>query len=121
MILCRVLSSTLSRHNRPHLSYFPNAVIQRPRGLRPSRLGAAALALSTAVGFVYLDSDTFRNEETTVGAVCPTFVVIFLAQLNPVQLNRPRPSNSQLLCEYHQRELFQNLRSSVWAWASCLS
>jgi hypothetical protein len=80
MVLRRILVSTLSRNNKPHLSYFSNAVIRRPRGSRSITLGAAALALSTAVGFVYLDSEAFRNKETTVGAVCPVFVVIFSAQ-----------------------------------------
>jgi hypothetical protein len=75
MLLRRILLSTFSRDTRPHLSYFPN----RPRGSRPITLGAAALALSTVVGFVYLDSDAFRNTETTVGAVRSIFV-IFLAQ-----------------------------------------
>jgi len=66
MILRRILVATLSRDSRPH---FPNAVIRRPRGSRPITLvGAAAFALSTALGFVYLDSDAFDNKESTVGA-----------------------------------------------------
>jgi hypothetical protein len=74
MALRRILVSTLSRNN---LSYFSNAVIRRPLGSRSITLGVAALALSTAVGFVYLDSETFRNKETIVGAVCPVLVIIF--------------------------------------------
>jgi hypothetical protein len=110
MILRRIFVSTFSRDSRPHLSYFPNALIRRPRGSRPITLGAAALALSTALGFVYLDSDTLGNKESTVGVFYPRFVVTFLVQLNPGQLNPLRPSNSQHLCVYHPRELFQNLR-----------
>jgi len=109
MILRRILVSTLSRDSRPH---FPNAVIRRPRGSRPITLGAAALALSTALGFVYLDSesDAFGNKESTVGAFYPILVVIFLAQLNPDQLNRLRRSNSQLPCVYRPRKPVRNLR-----------
>ena len=80
MTLRRILLSTLSRDSRPHLSYFPNAIIRRPHGSRPITLGAAALALSTAMGFVYLDSEAFRNKETTVGAVCPMPLAVFLVQ-----------------------------------------
>ena len=119
MILRRILVSTFSRDNRPRLPYFQNASFHRPRGSRPITLGSAALALSTAVGLVYLDSDAVRNKESTVGVVYPTFVVVFFS--NPIQLNQPHPSNSQLLSEYHPRELFRNSRYSAWAWASCLS
>jgi hypothetical protein len=60
MILRPILVSAFSRH---HFLYFPNAVKQRPQRLRPVTIGAAALALSMAVGLVHLDSD----KETTVG------------------------------------------------------
>jgi len=50
--------SALSRHRGRH---FPNAIKQRPQRLIPVTFGAAALALSLAVGFVHLDSDTFRE------------------------------------------------------------
>ena len=119
MILRRILVSTFSRDNRPRLPYFQNASFHRPRGSRPITLGSAALALSTAVGLVYLDSDAVCNKECTVGVVYPTFVVVFFA--NPIQLNQPHLSNSQLLSEYHPRELLRNSRYSAWAWASCLS
>jgi len=80
MILRRILVSILSRDNRPRLSYFQNASFYRPRGSRPITLGSAALALSTAVGLVYLDSDAVRNKESTVGVVYSIFVVVFFAQ-----------------------------------------
>jgi hypothetical protein len=68
MIIRPILISALSRHRGPHLTYVPNAVNQRPQRLTPVTFGvAAALALSLAVGLVHLDSDTFRNKETTVG------------------------------------------------------
>jgi hypothetical protein len=64
MILRPILISAFSRH---HLLHFPNVVKQRPQRLRPVTIGAAALAFSMAVGLVHLDSDTFRDQETTVG------------------------------------------------------
>jgi len=85
MILRRILVSTLSRDNKPRLSYFQNASLHRSRGSRPITLGAAALALSTAVGLVYLDSDAVRNKESTVGVVHPIFVAVFFAQPYPVE------------------------------------
>jgi hypothetical protein len=66
MILRPILLSAVSRHSS-HRLHFPNVVKQRPRRLRPVTIGAAALALSMAVGLVHLDSDTFRDKETTVG------------------------------------------------------
>jgi hypothetical protein len=60
MILRPILVSAFSRH---YLFYFPNAAKQQPQRLRPVTIGAAALALSMAVGLVHLDSD----KETTVG------------------------------------------------------
>lgn len=107
VMIRRILVSTLSRDRRPH---FPNAVVRGPRGSRPITLGAAALALSTALGSVYLDSDAFGNKEGTVGAFYPILIVIFLTQSNPDQLNRLRQSNSQLPCVYRPREPFRNLR-----------
>jgi hypothetical protein len=69
MILRPILISALSssRHRGPHLNYLPNAIKQRPQRLTPVTFGVAALALSLGVGIVHLDSDTFRNKETTVG------------------------------------------------------
>jgi hypothetical protein len=68
MIIRPILISALSRHRGPHLNYFPNAAKQRPQHLTPVTFGvAAALALSLVGGLVHLDSDTFRNKETTVG------------------------------------------------------
>jgi hypothetical protein len=116
MILRRILVSTLSRYHRPRIPYFQNASFHRPHGSRPITLGSAALALSTAVGLVYLDSDAVRNKGSTVG-VYPIFLVVCFFS-NPIQLNQPRPSNSQLLSGYHPRELFRNSRYSAWAWAS---
>ena len=76
MILRRILVSTLSRYHRPRIPYFQNASFHRPRGSRPITLGAA-LALSTAVGLVYLDSDAVRNKESTVGVYLIFLVVLF--------------------------------------------
>jgi hypothetical protein len=67
MILRPIFISALSRHRGRHLLYFPNVVKRRPQRLRPATIGAAALALSLAVGLVHLDSDSFRDKETTVG------------------------------------------------------
>jgi hypothetical protein len=68
MILLRpILISALSSHRGPRLLYFPNVVRQRSQRLRPVTIGAAALALYMAVGLVHLDSDTSRDNETTVG------------------------------------------------------
>ena len=64
MIIRSILISAL---RGPHLNYFPNAIKQRPQRLSPVTFGAAALALSLAVGLIHLDSDTFPNKETTVG------------------------------------------------------
>jgi hypothetical protein len=77
MMLRRILVSTLSRDNKPRLFYFQNASFRRPRGSRPFTLGTVALALSTAVGLVYLDSDAVRNKESTVGVVNSIFVPVF--------------------------------------------
>ena len=67
MILRPILFSALSRHRGRHLLYLPNAVKRGPQRLRPATIGAAALALSIAVGLVHLDSDVSRDKETTVG------------------------------------------------------
>jgi hypothetical protein len=68
MIIRPILISALSRHRGLHLNYLPNAVKQRPQRLAPVTFGvAAALVLSLVGGLVHLDSDTFRNKETTVG------------------------------------------------------
>jgi hypothetical protein len=67
MIIRPILISAFSRHRGPHLNYFPNVAKQRPQRLSSVTFGAAALALSLAVGFVHLDSDSIRNKETTVG------------------------------------------------------
>lgn len=86
MILRRILVSTLSRRdNKLRLFYFQNASFHQPRGSRLITLGTAALALSTAVGLVYLDSDAVRNKESTVGVVYPIFVAVFFAQPYPVE------------------------------------
>ena len=78
MILRRILVSTLSRYHRPRIPYFQNASFHRPRGSRPITLASAALALSTAVGLVYLDSDAVRDKGSTVG-VYPIFLVVFFS------------------------------------------
>ncbi|KAI9462938.1 chalcone-flavanone isomerase-domain-containing protein [Russula earlei] len=67
MSLRRILVSTFP-HRRLYLSYFPNSVDKQLLRLRPIALGAAALALSlsAAVGFVHLDSNIFREKESTV-------------------------------------------------------
>jgi hypothetical protein len=67
MILRPIFVSALSRHRGRHSLYFPNVVKQRQQRLTPATIGAAALALSVAVGLVHLDSDTFHDKETTVG------------------------------------------------------
>ncbi|KAH9982946.1 chalcone-flavanone isomerase-domain-containing protein [Lactifluus volemus] len=62
----RLFISTLPRQSRPPLSHYPNLKKSSKSLLRPLALGATALALSTAVSLVYLDSDTSRGNETTV-------------------------------------------------------
>ncbi len=66
-MIIRPILTAVSRHRGPHLHYFPNAIKQRPQRLRPVTFGAAALALSLAVGLVHLDSDFSNTKETTVG------------------------------------------------------
>ena len=85
MIIRPILISALSRHRGRHLNHFPNVVKQRPQQrLTPVTFGAAALALSLAVGLVHLDSDTSRNKETTVGEYFTIVFDAFLAKPFPV-------------------------------------
>jgi hypothetical protein len=106
MFIRPILVSAVSRHRGPHLYYFPNAVEQRPQRLKHVTSGAAALALSLAVGLVHLDSDTVT--ETTVGGCFLYFLV--LSQPSPFQSIQPRLSNSRPPCVYHSRTLFRNSR-----------
>jgi hypothetical protein len=66
MMLRRILISMLPRESRPRLSYSPNLFNSRPSP-RPLVFAATALAFSTAVSLIHLDSDTSRDKETTVG------------------------------------------------------
>jgi hypothetical protein len=76
----RLFLSTLPRQTRPPLSLSPNL---KHSPLRPLALGATALAFSTAVSLVYLDSDASRGNETTVGRRV-LITVILLTELPPV-------------------------------------
>jgi Chalcone isomerase like len=79
----RLLISTLPRQSRPPLSHYPNLKKSPKSLLRPLALGVTALAFSTAVSLVYLDSDTSRGNETTVGRSV-LITVILLTKLPPV-------------------------------------
>ncbi|KAI0308254.1 hypothetical protein B0F90DRAFT_1813544 [Multifurca ochricompacta] len=65
-MLRRILLTTFSRENSHNFFYHSNAVISRPSRIKPLLLGAASFALTTAVSFVHLDSNTLHNKETTV-------------------------------------------------------
>ena len=73
--------STLPRQSRLPLSHYPKKSSRSL--LRPLALGATALAFSTAVSLVYLDSDTSRGNGTTVGRHV-LITVILLTKLPPV-------------------------------------
>ncbi|KAI0275117.1 chalcone-flavanone isomerase-domain-containing protein [Gloeopeniophorella convolvens] len=64
-MLRRVVVSTFPRGGRPHYSYHANTARARIRQLKPLAIGAA-LAFSTTVGLLHLDSKVIQEEAVVV-------------------------------------------------------